>query len=100
MDPNTALLFAKINLVASVILAFVTAWYAISTHKILQEVKHQSDATVEQSIILAKSVHVSILAALTNAAGETPIPKLRAILKEFETFLAEMERKGATPLGK
>jgi len=100
MDPNTVLVFAKINLIASVILAVVTAWYAISTHKILQEMKYQSDVAIQQSTILAKSVHVSILAALTNAAGETPIPKLRAILKEFETFLAELEKKGAIPLEK
>jgi hypothetical protein len=95
MDPNKALLFAKINLIASVILAVVTAWYAISTHKILKEMKHQSDLTVEQSIIHAKSVQVSILAALTNAAGDTPIPKLRSMLKEFETFLAELEKNAA-----
>ena len=78
MDPNTVLLFAN------VILVVVTAWYAISTHKILHEMKNQSDVALKQSRILAKSVHVSILAALINAAGDTPIPKLRAILKEFD----------------
>lgn len=100
MDPNTALLFAKINLIASIILAAVTAWYAISTHNILREMKHQSDVAVEQSIILAKSVQVSILATLTNTAGEAPFPKLRTILKEFETFLVDLEKKTTTPLGK
>ncbi len=97
MDPNTALLFAKINLVSTIILIIITGCYAYSTAKILNEMHRQADTAKEQSTILGKYVQVSILSALINSAGEQPIPKLRALLKEFETFLAEKAKSTSNP---
>ena len=94
MDPNTTILFAKINLVVIGILVIITAWYAYSTDKILREMKRQS-------LTLVKSTQVLALTALMNVAGhptgEQPIPKLRAILKEFDIYLAEIEGTTTTP---
>jgi hypothetical protein len=93
MDPNTTLLFAKINLIITCMLVVITAWYAISTHKIMGQMKRQS-------ITMVKSDQVLALTALMNAAGhpagEQPIPKLRAILKEFDINFAQTEGTAPT----
>jgi len=70
------------------ILVLVTGWYAFSTHKILKEMN-------QQSLTLSRTAKILALTALMNAAGhptgEQPIPKLRAILKEFDIDLPELK---------
>ncbi len=72
------------------LLIIITGWYAFSTHKMLKEMNCQSS-------ILMKTAQILALTALMNVAGhpagEQPIPKLRAILKEFDIHLSENEAK-------
>ena len=80
---------SSINMIATLILALITAWYACSTYNILKEMKSQSNSMRDQMQILIKNVEVSALSALTTAAGhpsgENPFEKLREIVKQLES---------------
>ena len=82
MDIGTANLIATLSLVA------ITAWYAYSTAKMLAEMKRQAEAVQAQSQLLAKAAQISAWAALMNAAGhpsgQNPFEKLRALVADLE----------------
>ena len=71
-----------IGIFVTVTLAAITAWYAYSTSKMLQEMR-------KQSILLVKTAQVAINTALINAAahpsGENPFDELRKLREELKT---------------
>ena len=97
------MLLSALNLLATLILAAITAWYAYSTAKMLREMRRQADAVREQSWFVSKSAQVVAWAALTTAAGhptdEKPYERLRKLIEQFEkadAILAHGEQNGIT----
>jgi hypothetical protein len=90
---------ATTNLIATLILVGITAWYAISAAKMLGEMRRQAEASRRQSLLMLKSVQIAALTALGEAAGhptgENPIPKLRGLLNQLEKLDAEESLKVA-----
>jgi hypothetical protein len=89
---------SALNLLGTLILAAITAWYAYSTAKILREMRRQADAVREQSLLVSKSAQVVAWAALTtlkaHPAGEKPYERLRELIRQLEeadTILGDRE---------
>ena len=76
------------NLITTIVLAAITAWYAWSTAKMLGELKKQADAARAQLGLMSKSAQIAAWAALMEAAGhpagQNPFERLRALVAELE----------------
>ena len=77
---EVTVLLNTLNLLATPMLAAITAWCAYSTAKMLGEMRRQADAVREQSLLVSKSAQVVAWAALTTAEGHP------AGQNPFETF--------------
>lgn len=83
-----AIILQVLNLVALLVLVGLTAWYARSTARTVQELRRQVDSSSKQSIIIAKSAQISAYAALTKADSnppeQSPFVHLRRLVQELD----------------
>ena len=72
-----------INAILMAILIIITGWYAFSTHKTLNAMKHQSLILINTAKIIANT---ALMNAAGHPAGEQPLPNIRNLLKELNNM--------------
>lgn len=85
-----------VNALAIAVLVGVTLWYAVSSARMVAELRRQIGLLRAQAALQAKAAEISAQTALIQAAGQTagahPIPRLRQLAKELRELATQLSQ--------
>ena len=81
-------MMAIIETLVLIVLVAITTWYAVSTHRMLEEMRKQRQAGSRQTEIMVMATLVNAYKALSHAGaapeGVDPWQELRELVKELK----------------